>query len=339
MLNVVQDSDSKFMRDSGMRLSGSSGAVHFVTADATLLGKGHLHGTNKAGIDEALRDWNKLPENRRKPGAIKIGEFGPIDYKNSTAPPPQGGLILKLYGRYLAPDALSGLRTTTTAKDFPGIIQPATARPDNWEFYTEANPDFMWLTETEWKSLVPARAKAGDQLAVPGAIIDRMCWYHLLPNAMNSRIGDTWSVIGPKATHGIRAKKMTLTVEAVTPSNMRITLDGFVHLGNAFDPNAPAPKTNAEYHKTLGYEARLRGHLVYDVKRQAFSRFDMIALGDMYGESLEGNWLYRPGRNPVGYAFELVSGQAPADRLPPRGYLNRTALRAYLGLPRPNDAP
>src|SRR5262245_28577120 len=159
MLNVVEDADGKFVRDSGMRLSGSSGGVVFVTAGGKLLGKGHLHGTTKAGIDEALRDWNKLPETERKPGAIQLGERGPLDPERETAEPPPGGLILKVQGRYLAHGDRGALRTTTLLKDFPGIKQPATAFPGHFEFYTEANPDFAWLTRDEWKALVPTQAE------------------------------------------------------------------------------------------------------------------------------------------------------------------------------------
>ena len=331
MLNVVEDADGKFVKDSGMRLSGSSGGVRFVTADGKLLGKGHLHGVNRAGIDEALRDWNKLPEAERRPGAIKLGERGPIDLKRSTAEPPPGGLILRVHGRYLAHDAKESLRTTTLLKDFPGIKQPATAHPGHFEFYSEANPDFMWLTESEWKALIPANAKKGDNFVLPGALIDRMCWYHLLPNAMVSRIGHTWGETGPKGKKGIRAKEVTLTVDSVSPASIRLTLDGFVHLGNAYDPKAAPWKNQKDYVTSVGYEARLRGHISYDKTNGAFTRFDVIALGDMYAETSVDNWLFRPGRNPVGFTFELVSGTSASDRLPPRGYLTRTDLERYLG--------
>jgi len=41
-------------------------------------------------------------------------------------------------------------------------------------------------------------------------------------------------------------------------------------------------------------------------------------------------WLVRPGRNPLGFAFELVPGDNPVDRLPPRGYLTKPDLVRYL---------
>jgi hypothetical protein len=326
MLNYLEDAEGKFARDSRIYLTGSSGGVAFLTAGGKLLGKKHLHGVKESGIREALDDWNKLPENERRPGAIKVGERGPIDKKHATMPPPEGCLILKVYARYLARVPKGDLRITTLLKDFPGIKQPATAYPGQFEYNSEANPDFLWLTEAEWKSLVPADAKKGDRHSLPAAIIQRICRYHLLPDSLNGRTGDTWGVAG------IRAREATLTVEDVTPAGVRLSLDGFVHLGNAFDPDAGPLKSQKDYSKSLGYEARLRGYLSYDAKKRAFTRFDMVALGDMYGNCVEGSWYYRPGRSPVGYAFELSDGATPVDRLPPRGNMTRADLERYLGL-------
>jgi hypothetical protein len=331
MLNVVNDDDGKFVKDAGLHLGGSSGGVRFVTASGKLLGKGHLHGVTKSGIEEALRDWNMLPKSERQPGAVKLGKQGPSDLKHGTAEPLPNGMILKVHGRYLAHGDKGELHKTTLLGDFPNIKQPATSFPGHFEFYTEANPDFMWLTEAEWKSLVPANVKKGDSFALPGALIDRMCWYHLLPNALGSRIGNLWPETGPKGKKGIRAKEVTLTVAAVSPTAIQMTLDGFVHLGNAFDPVAAAWTDPKDCIKGVGYEACLRGRLTYDKAKGAFTCFDMVALGDMYGDASVTNWLYRPGRHPVGFSFELVDGSSPNDRLPPRGYMTKKDLEYYLG--------
>jgi hypothetical protein len=328
VLNFLDDAEGKFARDSGVYLTGSSGGVAFITASGKPLGKKHLHGTTAAGIEEALQAWNKLPESERKPGAVRIGERGPIDSKHATVEPPPGCLILKLYGRYLARAANGELRTTTLVKDFPGIVQPATAHP-GYFWYHEANPDFMWLTEAEWKSLIPANPRKGDQYPLPVAIIERMCWWHLLPNALGSRIGHTWGEVGPKGKKGIRARELTLAVEEVSSTNIGLTLEGFVHLGNAHDPDTKAPLSSKDVHSSLGYEARLRGVLNYDTNKQVFTRFDMVALGDLYGDTCKDEWLFRPGRNPVGFAFELVSGTVPMNRLPPRGNMTKTDLEGY----------
>jgi hypothetical protein len=331
MLNVLEDAEGQFARAAGIYLTGSSGGVAFITADGKRLGKKHLHGTNAAGIQEALEAWNKIPESERRPGAIQVGDRGPIDSKHATVQPPPGCLILGVSGRYLARGPRDELRTTTLLNDFPGIEQPATRYTGHFEYNCEANPDFMWLTEAEWKSLVPASPNKGDRHALPGAILQRMCWYHLLPNAMTGRTGDTWGSVGPREKHGIRAGEATLTVEEVSGDSIRLSLQGFVHLGNAYNPAANPPKTNKEYLETLGYEASLRGRLTYDTAKKSFTHFDVVVLGDMYGEAIENSWFFRPGRNPVGFAFELSSGQTPVDRLPPRGNMTQSDLERYLG--------
>jgi hypothetical protein len=332
MLNVLDDAEGKFARASGVYLAGSSGGVAFLTASGKRLGKKHLHGTTPAGIQEALQTWNQLPEDERRPGAVQVGDRGPIDHKHATVAPPPGGLILRVHGRYLARGPGDALRTTTLLKDFPGIEKPATTYPGHFEYNSEANPDFLWLTGAEWKSLVPARPRKGDRYPLPAAILERMCRYHLLPNALNGRTGDTWSIVGPRETRGIRAREATLTVEEASAAGLRLTLEGFVHLGNAHDPAAGPPRSQKEYLDTLGYEASLRGRLTYDAAKQAFTQFDVVVLGDLYGEAIEGSWFFRPGRNPVGFAFALSSGATPADRLPPRGNMTQSILEQYLGV-------
>lgn len=123
-----------------------------------------------------------------------------------------------------------------------------------------------------------------------------------------------------------------LTVEDVSDAGIRLTLDGYLHLGNAYDPDAAPPRSPKVCLDTLGYEASVRGHLVFDEAKKTFTRFDMVALGDMYGEAGENTWFYRPGRHPVGFAFELSSGKTPGDRLPPRGNMTQADLERYLGL-------
>ena len=71
----------------------------------------------------------------------------------------------------------------------------------------------------------------------------------------------------------------------------------------------------------MGYEARLRGVLDYDIRKRAFTRFDIVVLGDLYGDTDPNNWLVRPGRNPWGLLSSWCGGVEPrrstaAARLP-----------------------
>jgi hypothetical protein len=286
--------------------------VSFITAGGKQLGKSHQHGAPMASIEEALQAWNNLPESERKPGALKIEDRGPIDTKHATVEPPAGGLILKVYGRHLAREADGQLRTTTLLKDFPDSDKViAKTFPGYLDWICEAHPDFMWLTEAEWKSLVPANPKKGDKFSLPAFFTQRMCRIHMTPNNLYSRWGDTWPVKG-----GIRTAEATLTVEETSSAGIRLSLEGLVLLGKVYDPKEK---------DCLGYEARLRGFVDYDANSQAFTRFDIVAFGDMYG-------LSRPGRFPVGFAFELASPAVPANRLPPRGNMTDRDLKGYLAI-------
>ena len=68
------------------------------------------------------------------------------------------------------------------------------------------------------------------------------------------------------------------------------------------------------------HEPSLLGRLEFDRTQGRFTKCDIVALGDTYGK-LGGDlkYLYRPGRHPMGIAFELSDGSRPADRVPPRG--------------------
>jgi hypothetical protein len=70
-----------------------------------------------------------------------------------------------------------------------------------------------------------------------------------------------------------------------------------------------------------------------------FTRFDVVALGEVHGrpcaENPSGERL--GPENPLGIAFELVTDPRPADYLPPKGLLNDGGaydLRRYLCLPK-----
>ncbi len=63
------------------------------------------------------------------------------------------------------------------------------------------------------------------------------------------------------------------------------------------------------------------------LRKKAFDRFDMIAVGEHWGETslTEGA---RPGRSLLGIAFELARGDSPSNQAAPQGARD---LEEYLG--------
>jgi hypothetical protein len=130
----------------------------------------------------------------------------------------------------------------------------------------------------------------------------------------------------------IKKAELTVIVDEVVGDRIRLRLEGFIHWGSDYDaakattPNGPLP---------FGYAAPIHGILECDRTQKAFIRFDMVAPGDVWGRwgDANGNSLTveRPGRTPLGFAFELAQGGSPTNRLPPAGHGGRALRAGYFG--------
>jgi hypothetical protein len=322
-----KDSDGEFVRRCGLQLSNAGGNTAVVTAGGKQLG---MTPSSDCDLLKAWREWKSLPASERAPGAVQVGERGPIDMLRASPEPPPGGLILKLYYRTLTHDAGKELRHARK-QDFvrnyglggdptnPNVVASVDVVIANQAFY-EANPDFMWLTEPEWKSLLPAQPTKGEVSPVPAAITERLFRFHLVPTmAYGEAIG--W------AKKDIRAGKLDRVVEEVGQDRVRLRLEGYALLGPDYE--TVAKKVQAKG-RAWGYEPHLLGHLEYQPSTGKITRFDLVALGDTYGKLQEGLlYFYRPEREPLGVAFEMVSCDVPANRVSPRAAAGGEFSRQY----------
>jgi hypothetical protein len=204
-----QDAVGGFVRAAGMQFPGAGGSKWYVTAGGKLLGR---------SPKEALEKWKALPKDERAPGAVQVSEPGAIDAKRTGLTPPPGVLILTIYqrafmrdrdklryvtGKDLWHDEVGNKTEAIWDRDYPGHLTTPQAQPDH-----------MWLTEAEWKALMPAEARPGDQVALPAGLAARLVRWHLNPLTV---YGETNS-LGPKE---VRAAELKLTVEDVTPKKVR----------------------------------------------------------------------------------------------------------------------
>jgi hypothetical protein len=249
---------------------------------------------------KALAAWKALPEGERKPGAVSIDEGGPFDPKKRQPTPPPNGLILRLFYRHLARTSGGDLRLAVQDDFTYG----------NKRVNLDAQPNYLWLTEAEWKSLIPAAPKKGDRGRVADAIADRICLQYLHP-VLSFCACSGWS-----KDHR-RGQELHLIVDDVSDRSIRLRLEGFARLGAAFE-SAKASDLKGPF----GYEPQLIGFVEYDRQAKCITRFEFVALGDVYGYPNTDDLAWRPswraGRQPLGVAFELISGNAAGDRVPAR---------------------
>lgn len=274
---------------------------------------------------KVLEVFGKLPEHEREPGAVKVPDLQPSEA--TITAPPDGGLVLRVHGRFLGRDEKENLRPIR-GDDFPQLRGKEAALRGH-QFLFEPNTEYMWLTKEEWQSLVPARPARGDRLAVASAISERMARFHLSPRrALTSEDG----IVAKK---DIKAAELTLVVEDVSAQRVRLSVVGFVHHGSEYD-DAKATSPNGPL--GFGYETPIHGVLEYDREKGAFVRFDLVAPGEAWGRWGDANGksqtIERPGRSPVGFAFELAKGDSPTDRLPPAGNGGRAMRAGYFATPK-----
>jgi hypothetical protein len=294
------DDEGKFFRgvaDQGPR-KGEGGAtrqgIYCFTADGKLLAyknAGQLPDVMRDTLRLGLREWRKLPEERRKPGAVTVGDAGKADPRFARTPPP-GGLVVTVHTRILDREKDSFRRGTCPVRG-----GDAAAR------------DHLWLTEAEWKALVPDTARAGDRVHVPAAVAERVLRFHLTDNTRGEP--PMWR------TDEIRSQELTLTVEEATPTGLRLRLDGSAVLASRADVGKA----------DRGFDVRLLGYVGYDRAKKAIDRFDVVAVGDHWGEG-PFTRRARPGRAPLGIAFELAGTRSAADLVPPQA---AREVDAYFG--------
>jgi hypothetical protein len=341
VINKYHDSEVDFLRELKCVANGAHGEAWVITAGGKRLERGELSHDEKnawfqKSLERGLKLFAALPAAERNPGAVQIGERGPIDPKRLPAvAPPEGALILRVYNRQLGRDTKGELRHTVPEDYIPYLRDPAhVGTTTATRRYSEPANDMMWVTKSEWQALMPSNPKAGQKTKVPATLSTRLFRFHLDP-ARGLAESDSFPNASPSAG------KLELTVEDVSGSSVRLRLDGYAKLYNPREymknyQNATV-KQFSQSQIPLDYQPRLFGYLVYDPARKVFTRFDMVALGDVRGrpvdENLSGERLGEA--NPLGIAFELVTEPKPADFLSPKGLRNggdQYDLPRYLGL-------
>lgn len=296
--------EGEFLRQAGIdkHWITSSGYMNCVSASGRLLGR--------RATPEVLEAFHALPEDERLTGAVTVPDLDPS--RRLIPGPPEGGLVLKVHARFLAHDEDGALRPATTT-DFP-LMEDNPAIRDSWSLFLQPNTESMWITADEWRQMIPPNPTLGLRHPVPSAIPLRMARFHLTPKRATTSEG---GIVPPQEVREARAQ---LVVEEVTPASVRLRLEGHIHWGSDFDP---ALATTPNGPLRMGFQTDLLGTLEYDRGRKVFTRFDIVAPGEVWGRWGDANgrsmWVERPGKEPFGFALELATGSSPTERIPPGG--------------------
>ncbi|MDQ3621769.1 MAG: hypothetical protein M3463_04670, partial [Verrucomicrobiota bacterium] len=294
---------------------GTRQGIYVLTASGKLLAYKNAGQSPEVMLEmlrEGLAKWKRLPQSERVPGALKVPAHGKVDTDYHRQPPP-GGIIIKVHARALDYEKSPPVEATTGASrgrslDLnDALFADAQCKIGGGD---EASRDHLWLTEPEWRSLIPEQPQPGARSSVPANIAERILRFHLLDNTRGEP--PMWR------REEIRARELDLIVQSVTPAEIQLRLEGSALLATEADLETAS----------RGYQPRLLGFIKYDRKQRRLTQFDLVAVGDHWGGGPYTRNA-RPGRTPLGVAFELSSGESPADRIAPQG---ARELREYFGL-------
>jgi hypothetical protein len=190
-----------------------AGGNHLVVATASgqQVGKPGLK-LRKSDLEGVLEEYARLPREQRQPALEHPAKAQPP--KRAVPQPPANGLIVRGYCTYLRFD------------DKKQIVRSGEyyykQNPDRWMVETQS--DMLWLTESEWKSLIPADPKPGERSDAATPIQKRFF----------STIGIDY-MEGSVNSLAPRKTTMTLTVRQVDEKTIVLRLDGYAHLGKELD--------------------------------------------------------------------------------------------------------
>jgi hypothetical protein len=292
-----KDEEAQFYQKISQRSTNAS--LTLATASGDVLGNCEIEP-----IKKLLDKWNKLPKSERKPGAIQVPDLkerDPNSLPGVNNPPPPGALVLKVFLRPLKRDSKGKLTREALSKTGYGWTSRDTGR------------EGFWVLEPELKTLVPKDAKKGDTYPLPASLRDRIVRFHLADFYRNAR---------PWMAKDVRTADLTLTVEEASDTMVRLRLQGRV----VIEANAKTAQ------KTNGYDGHLLGYLDYDRSKKAFTRFDVVAVGDArwYDPTGYVNIDKTLGHLTVGMAFEIAPAGTGFALLVPR-YLGDGGERGYKG--------
>jgi hypothetical protein len=289
----------------------------YISASGKKMGGDSYLGAN--GLGKAVEEYRKLPEEDRKPKVMRPEDVGST--ASLPVPPPAGGLRANVYFTYLEQDEKGDYRRALWHVEGQPGTEPGSGAGRN-QVLTFV--DKFWLTEAEWRSLLPENPVKGTVLALPAAIQKRIVRFYADDMAHRST-GDK-----------VRSEKFSLTVEEVSADGVTLRLEGATETGVAFE-EARLDGKDSEAPGLCGAEYRWLGTLHYDAKKKAFGRFQIVALGNGWGgnrrQAATTNF-YRGGEHrrwPMGIAFELLTTDRPIDRIPPQNANPYRAGDAYFG--------
>lgn len=168
-----KDAEGEWWKSIHRQGGWGTGRFHGVTPAGKMLCGGDSKpgcGGGSCNPQKALDRWRALPEEERRPGAVKVE---PLAEEDPGFPRrPAGSLVLKSYNRPLERGDGGAFRRPKEYRDCQELSKDGA----NWKTFVDPEPGrtFTWLSQEQWRALVPREPKKDASFPVPEAIAGRI---------------------------------------------------------------------------------------------------------------------------------------------------------------------
>jgi hypothetical protein len=187
-----------------------------------------------------------------------------------------------------------GLVLYVTSRDMPRAAPQPQPAKGAWR-QLAWNQDYAWFTKREAKQFLPAQPQVGKKHELPLPVLHRIVCAHLVDNVR----GQT----APFEESQVKKARLQTEVTAVNGNMVTLRLDG-------------ETRTAKEGQRPHGLELRLLGKATYDLTKERFLTFEMVALGSRWGSTQLNGRKGDLDTAPIGLLFTLAKDN-PCERVAP----------------------
>jgi hypothetical protein len=181
-----------------------------------------------------------------------------------------------------------GLVLSVITRDLPPDCDPSKPCAAKW------NQDRVWFSKNEARQWMPREPKPGDKHPLPRELVSRLARLHLV-DTVNGQTS-------PFSPGEVTGSQIAIEVLERTGGRVKLKVTGTTK------GDSPGRGRRASAN---GVETQILGHATYDLDKEAFVEFQMVALGTRWGRTELNGRRRDPESGPVGFVFELASPDAP----------------------------
>ena len=175
-----------------------------------------------------------------------------------------------------------GLIVNVISRDLPEQCDPTAPCDEEW------NQDHVWFSRQEARQWLGADPQPGDVHQLPEELVARLARFHLVDN-VNGQTAEF-------SRSGVQGSSISTEVVERDGPLVKLEISG----------QTQGVAAEGWWQSSNGVVTRLLGHATFDVEREAFVEFEMLALGRRWGYT-RFNGRYDDGEsNPLGYVFRLT---------------------------------